>query len=681
MKIFLRIVAILVALCGYTWACPSTVPSGVTVCYYIDYTNSGGAASDSNAGTSESAPWLHAPGMHNVSGTPAGHTPGSGEAWIFKGGVTVDYNAFPMNVPWGCGTGSSSCSSGANPNYMGYDFGWYSGASWARPVFDGGGSSGYDTHNQSLITDISHRSSYVIIDNIEIRGIYFGSACSSSGPYSCGAISQYAYSGTDVGWEIKNVEVHYITHCTAAAGCVDPGNEASLLWAKQDTTSSVHDSVVDNTDGSYDCCNAIASWNVYNVEISGVDNAVFGEYLFLHDFTIQNMTLTFASNGVHGNCIHLFGNGSINELIYNGYITCFQGFGPWVGSHNYSGSVNTVFITPTSNNPNGYTFMMTTVGTTSSTQPTWDNATGGTPPGCPATGNTCSDGTAVWTNTGQYPTADEGFLVEEDNASVYGFNLVEVMDGHGSGFELSDYSGGTSAHYNFRHNTYACGTNPTPSGHCISPKWNTINAANNFFITSGKLVNVSDWAASTYYTLGTVLFPSVGNAGNYFYVCTSAGTSGGSGTEPNPWNQTLGGTQTVGGATFVNQGSLTLSPALAGGTSITAPIGSGNGTGNLNITETYPFAPMDSTAAASVGTAAGDTAFCSIITTINAAAGAACLKDTTLGVGYNTTNHTVIFPARTPVSHSATGSWTNGAFEAPFSIPPGPPTGLSVVVF
>jgi hypothetical protein len=34
-----------------------------------------------------------------------------------------------------------------------------------------------------------------------------------------------------------------------------------------------------------------------------------------------------------------------------------------------------------------------------------------------------------------------------------------------------------------------------------------------------------------------------------------------------------------------------------------------------------------------------------------------------LGVGYNTTNHTVIFPARTPVLHSTTGNWTNGAYE------------------
>jgi hypothetical protein len=53
---------------------------GVTSCYYIDYTNSGGAASDSNAGTSESAPWLHAPSMANATGTPAAHTPGAEKA-------------------------------------------------------------------------------------------------------------------------------------------------------------------------------------------------------------------------------------------------------------------------------------------------------------------------------------------------------------------------------------------------------------------------------------------------------------------------------------------------------------------------------------------------------------------------------------------------------------------------
>jgi hypothetical protein len=515
------------------FACPSTVPSGVTTCYYIDYVS----GSDSSAGTSESAPWQHAPGMANAGGNAATHTPRTGEGWIFKGGVTVDYHAFPMNVPWGGASGA--------PDYMGYDSAWYTGSAWARPVFNGGGSGGYDTAAQSMITDIAHHASYVTLDDLEFTGIYFGSACSSSGPYTCGAVSQYGYNGSDVNWEIKNVYVHGWSHCSFSGACSDPGNESNFIYAKQDNSnnSSIHDSVVDGSDSSQDCCNAISAYNEYNNYISYVDNAQFGEINLFHDNVITNMVPP--SNTVHGNCIHLFGSSNITELIYNNYVACL--------------------------------------------------------------------------NTG---TGDEMFLVEEDYAVVYGFNNVLVEDGHGTMFELGQNNGGGGT-YTFFNNTAECGPNPTPGGACLTGKNGTptVTANTNFFVTVGAPVNKES---------------------------------------PSSWTTHF-------------------TPAN-GGVVISAPIGTGNGIGNLNLTETYPFAPLDSTAAGKVGTASGNSVLCTAITAINAAAGTACLSDTTLGVTYNVTNHTVSFPARTPVPHSLTGAWQNGAYEYGQGGAPNAPTGLSAVV-
>jgi hypothetical protein len=529
-------------------SCPSNIPQGVTSFYFIDYVN----GSDSNNGASETTPWQHVPGMANATSNAASHTPGPGEGWIFKGGVTVDSHAYPMNVPWGGTSGAS--------DYLGVDPGWYTGSSWARPIFNGGGSGGYNTANQSLMTDMAHHASYVIVDNIEFTGIYFGSACSNSGPYTCGALSQYGYNGSDVSWEIKNVYVHGWSHCSFTGACSDPGNEASLLWAKQQQSSatSVHDSVIDGTDSSQDCCNAIASWNEYNNYIAYVDNAEFGEVLYFHDNVITNMVPP--SNGVHGNCIHLFGSLNITEYIYNNYVTCL--------------------------------------------------------------------------NTG---TPDEMFLVEEDYATVYAFNNVMVKDGHGTGFELGQNNGGGGTYIIFQ-NTTECGADPTANSSCITGKNGTpiVTGAGNFWITSNSNQNTVDKESGSSWSI-TLPIPLLS------ITCSGA-------VESN-----------------------------TGGKQICAPIGSGDGTGNLNIGELYPFAPMDATAAGAVGTTAGNGAFCTAIAALNSTAGSACWSDTTLGVAYNTSNHTVSFPARSPVAHSQIGAWENGAYEANGGAPAAP-TGVSAVV-
>ena len=66
-----------------------------------------------------------------------------------------------------------------------------------------------------------------------------------------------------------------------------------------------------------------------------------------------------------------------------------------------------------------------------------------------------------------------------------------------------------------------------------------------------------DWLANqTYPANFQFLAPQVGNAGQYVYQatsCSGACTSGG--TEPTPWNQTVGGTTVDGAITWTNEGS------------------------------------------------------------------------------------------------------------------------------
>lgn len=63
----------------------------------------------------------------------------------------------------------------------------------------------------------------------------------------------------------------------------------------------------------------------------------------------------------------------------------------------------------------------------------------------------------------------------------------------------------------------------------------------------------SAWAASTAYTVGNLIVPaSANNAAGYVYYASTSGTSGG--TTPGTFNQTVGGSTTDGGETWINFG-------------------------------------------------------------------------------------------------------------------------------
>ena len=182
-----------------------TCPSGVR-CFYI--ANSG---SDSNSGTSESQPWAHAPGMPTFTGTYAHQT---GDEFIFKGGDTWARANFPLAVP---GRGSA-----ATPDYYGADPSWYSGASFTRPTFDGGGTGG-GAGTEISTTDDSffdlRSKDYITLDDFHLTH-YLATGSFSYGGCALVQMSSGGSSSNDQHITVKHflVDNMYIDKTAASGG-------------------------------------------------------------------------------------------------------------------------------------------------------------------------------------------------------------------------------------------------------------------------------------------------------------------------------------------------------------------------------------------------------------------------------------------------------------------------------
>ena len=135
------------------------VHTETSVTYYVDYTD----GSDSNAGTSATEPWKHAPGDPNAIGNPANVSLKPGDTVLFEGGVTYDGT---IVLKW----------SGLPNQPISYEGGSAGGYGAGRAILDGLGATrgplayqygfvGTETWNGTGDVGVS----YVTIDNFEIR--------------------------------------------------------------------------------------------------------------------------------------------------------------------------------------------------------------------------------------------------------------------------------------------------------------------------------------------------------------------------------------------------------------------------------------------------------------------------------------------------------------------------------
>src|SRR5690348_10733218 len=183
-RIYVIAFASVMALIGFA-GLPAAAQAGRT--FYIDY--AGG--SNFNNGTSKSTPWKTHPYMQSGSGcTESGSAPPythlAGDQFIFKGGVTWPAACFEMSIPAGGTSGAS--------DYYGVDKTWFSGGSWARPLFDMGQAVPTGTH---VIVATSSFAGYTTFDGFEIanQGLNLNTCSSCDDAYNFAAVGTASIPG------------------------------------------------------------------------------------------------------------------------------------------------------------------------------------------------------------------------------------------------------------------------------------------------------------------------------------------------------------------------------------------------------------------------------------------------------------------------------------------------------
>jgi hypothetical protein len=297
-----------------------TSPAAFAGTYYISTTTGSPAnCADSNAGTSKTAAWCHAPGMANATGTAAAHATAASDQYIFRGGETWSAASWPFEVDNGGACGTSA----GNAPYIGVDVTWYTGASWARPIFSGGGTyPGTKTSFSSAMVELSY-CPYAIVDSIEITGAYFNQGSTDVGMVDCN-------SGANcVGQEIKNLYIHGWSYGASATSDIG----SAIFWYPEGTaTASAHNNAIDGWDvvqptclGSSPCFSltafaggpGILYQNYVHDVITFTDSNASG-VVSVHDNTVNSLNCSW-DNVTHANNIQYNVSPASGSTLYNNF--------------------------------------------------------------------------------------------------------------------------------------------------------------------------------------------------------------------------------------------------------------------------------------------------------------------------------------------------------------------------
>jgi len=247
-------------------SCPAGLPVTGNNCYFI-----AANGADTNNGTSESTPWLHAPGMPNCTGNCAAVTPQAGNGFIFRGADTWHFGnsgaspytggAWDINQWWGA-AGSNCQYEGSQTAciYWGVDTTWHAGSAWSRPTLTGDNPAStslvascayqvrantHDTSTNALIVAAPQS----IIDNFELTGM-----CSQDSTPTSGVGDTYIeYFGTGVSGSgmsfMENLYIHGWTATTAAGqgNDVQPG---TLIGGGNNGIQTLDHIVIDGSDSN-----------------------------------------------------------------------------------------------------------------------------------------------------------------------------------------------------------------------------------------------------------------------------------------------------------------------------------------------------------------------------------------------------------------------------------------------
>lgn len=337
-------VAVVTVFCGsFALAqgnCPASAPLTGNHCYFI-----AANGADTNNGTSEATPWLHAPGMPNCSGTCATVQSGfggpgnviGGVGIIFRGGDTwhegnsssTPYTGGPWNWQW-AGTAGSCTYEGTQTgcNYLGVDTTWYNssvcGSSWCRPVLNEdnapstspiSGSCAYQTPSLSTLwpsvgypSGVSNTmfdlataaQGYIYLDSFEFTG--FCSQNTGNTGINDSIISIGNNGGTLVESLFNNLYIHGWTITTSTAA--NSGFPCQLIRGANTMLNDITKLVIDGSDSVYGGCSwgyGISFYHFVDSIVRYTSDGVGQACHDIHDFTMEYMfPLTYSADGGHG---------------------------------------------------------------------------------------------------------------------------------------------------------------------------------------------------------------------------------------------------------------------------------------------------------------------------------------------------------------------------------------------
>jgi hypothetical protein len=219
--------------------------------------------------------------------------PQAGDHIILKGGVTWPNAVFPIIWNWSGASG--------NPIYIGVNQTWYAGGSWARPVFDAGGTQIAGTFNGFIKIQ---NTNYVTIDQIEMKGLYW------TGNPAYGTLNYInAYGSTYL--SLTNDYFHGWSHDTYANGTRDALDVVlGMSGAPFNQGSVVDHCIFDGSPNGTDSAGAVYAWpTVTNSVARNMANGFLTNGLVstVSGSTVGPINQSFDSS-MHENCIEPVGD-------------------------------------------------------------------------------------------------------------------------------------------------------------------------------------------------------------------------------------------------------------------------------------------------------------------------------------------------------------------------------------
>lgn len=422
-------------------SCPASVPSGITSCFYADYAN----GSDANAGTSESAPLQHFPGMTGCTKNCSSITPAAGEGFILRGGITWPAAALPWTWNYsGTGTTSNPGCTGSGCIYIGVDPTWYTGSAWARPILNAGGSSGIP--NQSIFL-VGEPGNYWILDNVEFTGFYW----SGTTTYGTANISLHGGEPNVGAYDtLEHLYIHGWSHGTYASGTREDacGVDGDTEDVNGNTDSILEYSVIDGSDTDQESCNGAVfggpPYIEYNLFQYVSSCMVIDGPVTVHDNVCGPINTTFDTTPAHQNGMEINYDGQ-NATFYN---NVFRHIGPgaltvWLAPDgNYTAYFfnNVIYDTQNTN----VLDLATSLGNGTGTDILWNNTVecginSGPPDGVCAAGiasgakavtlqnnHFITNAGSYWSTNGPTPTTTTNLLQTLSTANGQGYSMSET---------------------------------------------------------------------------------------------------------------------------------------------------------------------------------------------------------------------------------------------------------------